>query len=79
MLGAIMRLFQDIGLGIRATGVATREQLCTLHHHGCDEIKGPLLAPALEALDIDRLTAIRQSFDAEAGLKSKTSLRLSVH
>jgi diguanylate cyclase (GGDEF)-like protein/PAS domain S-box-containing protein len=46
---AIISLGHDLGLGVVAEGVETREQLEFLRHHGCDEVQGYYLGMPVAA------------------------------
>ena len=47
LTGAIISMAHNIGIGVVAEGVETREQAEILRESGCDELQGYLFSPAV--------------------------------
>ena len=54
LTGAIISMSHDLGLGVVAEGVETREQAEFLRERGCDELQGFLFSPAVPAGEFAR-------------------------
>ncbi len=52
---AIISMTRSLGLAVTAVGVENAEQLDFLRRHGCTEVAGAFLSPALPAEEISRL------------------------
>ena len=59
MLDALIGFGRDLGVGVRAVDVSTREQLDCLTSFSCNEAVGNIIAPRLNGDDIDRLTSFK--------------------
>jgi len=62
LAGAIIGLGHALGLHVLAKGVAEPSQLAFLREHGCDQVQGALLSPALQ-----RATVLPLLSDPETG------------
>jgi EAL domain-containing protein (putative c-di-GMP-specific phosphodiesterase class I) len=78
-LAALIAFLQGLSLRVRAAGTAADDQLDFLRNHQCDEVTGPLLAPALGAAEIDRLTGIEPCFMQQQWLAGSKPRLLSMH
>jgi diguanylate cyclase (GGDEF)-like protein/PAS domain S-box-containing protein len=54
---AIISMTRSLGLAVTAVGVENAEQLDFLRRHGCTEVAGVFLSPALPAEEVSRLLA----------------------
>ena len=54
LTGAIISMAQELGIGVVAEGVETREQVEFLQARGCGELQGFLFSPAVPAEDFTR-------------------------
>lgn len=79
ILDAMIAFIHGLGLRVRAVGTEVEEQFDFLQRHGCDELAGPLLAPALKAGDISRLTGIKPCFLQQRSLANTERKLLSLH
>lgn len=78
MISTLIGFAQSLGLGVRAVGVCSQDQLRFLRTHGCDEATGAFFTPALKGPDIDRLTNLKP-FSAHQEQLEQTPQRLSMH
>ncbi len=54
LTGAIISMAHNLGIGVVAEGVETREQAEFLRERGCDELQGYLFSPAVPPEDFEQ-------------------------
>jgi EAL domain-containing protein (putative c-di-GMP-specific phosphodiesterase class I) len=79
VLRGLITFMHDLGLRVRAVGICSREQLDFLQHHRCNEVAGPLFAPAMEGQDIDRMTGFKPCFRQQDKPSLSASRIVSMH
>ncbi len=71
---AIIAMGHSLGLTVVAEGVETAAQMQFLHHHGCDEIQGYLLARPMKA---EQCLAFLRTWSPDAGKVNEPAIIVS--
>ena len=69
----IIAMAHSLGLTVVAEGVETTAQMQFLHHHGCDEIQGYLLARPMKA---DQCLAFLRTWSPDAGAAAEATVTI---